>query len=60
MKHSLNMLLDIEIIQFRMKTEQKRQGRILLNLYKYLLDNPTNLIVIEEESVNFFSKPIRE
>ena len=49
-KDVLQMLTEIQVIQIRMEKEQERQGKILKNLQKFLLDNQANPILIDEAS----------
>ena len=44
------MVTEIQVKQIRMSKEQEKQGRILRNLQKFLMDNQANPILIEEES----------
>ena len=46
----LQMMTEIQVSQLRMAREQDRQGRILRNLQKFLMDNHASPIVIEESS----------
>ena len=50
MKDILQMMTEIQVTQLRMAKEQERQGKILRNLQKFLMDNQTNPILIDEDS----------
>ena len=50
MKDILQMVTEIQVKQIRMGVEQQRKGSILRNLHKFLMDNPNNPILIDEES----------
>ena len=50
MKDTLQMLTEIQVTQLRMAKEQERQGKILRNLQKFLMDNQANPILIDEDS----------
>ena len=50
MKDILQLVTEIQVKQIRMGVEQQRQGRILRNLHMFLMDNPNNRILIDEES----------
>ena len=49
-KDVLQMLTEIQVTQLRMAKEQERQGKILRNLQKFLMDNQANPILIDEDS----------
>ena len=49
-KDVLQMLTEIQVTQLRMAKEQERQGKILRNLQKILMDNQANPILIDEDS----------
>ena len=46
----LQMLTEIQVTQLRMAKEQERQGKILRNLQKFLMNNYANPILIDEDS----------
>ena len=46
------MLTEIQLVQLRMEKEQEKQGKILRNLQKFLMDNHANPIVIDDETSN--------
>ena len=52
MKDAMQMLTEFQVVQLRMAKEQEKQGKILRNLQKFLMDNHANPIVIEEDSPN--------
>ena len=43
-------MTEIQIVQLRMAKELERQGKILRNLQKFLMDNHANPILIDEDS----------
>src|SRR5574338_1170961 len=47
---SLQMLTEMQVQQLRMAREQEKQGKILRNLQKFLMDNHANPIVIKDSS----------
>lgn len=49
---SLQMLTELQVQQLRMAKEQEKQGKILRNLQKFLMDNHANPIVIEDSTNN--------
>ena len=49
---TLQTLTEIQMVQLRMEKEQEKQGKILRNLQKFLMDNQANPIVIDDESSN--------
>jgi len=50
MKDILQLLTEIQVSQLRMAREQQRQGNIIRNVQKFLMDNRTNPINIEDSS----------
>ena len=50
LKDALQMMTEIQVTQLRMEKEQERQGKILRNLQKFLMDNQANPILIDEDS----------
>ena len=46
------MLTELQVQQLRMAKEQEKQGKILRNLQKFLMDNHANPIVIEDSTNN--------
>ena len=52
MKDAMQMLTEFQVVQLRMAKEEEKQGKILRNLQKFLMDNHANPIVIEEDSLN--------
>ena len=50
LKDALQMMTEIQVTQLRMAKEQERQGKILRNLQKFLMDNQANPILIDEDS----------
>ena len=50
LKDALQLMTEIQVVQLRMAKEQERQGKILRNLQKFLMDNHANPILIDEES----------
>ena len=43
-------MTEIQVSQLRMAREQQRQGNIIKNVQKFLMDNRTNPINIEDSS----------
>ena len=52
LKDVLQLVTEIQVKQIRMGVEQQRQGCFLRDLYKFLMDNPNNPIVIDDEPSN--------
>ena len=52
MKDVFQLVTEIQVKQIQMGLEQQRQGHYLRNLHKFLLDNPNNPIVIDDEPSN--------
>ena len=50
LKDTLQLMTEIQVMQLRMAKEQERQGKILRNLQKFLMDNHANPILIDEDS----------
>ena len=49
LKDALQLMTGIQVVQLRMAKEQERQGKILRNLQKFLMDNHANPILIDED-----------
>ena len=49
MKDVFQLVTEIQVKQIQMGIEQQRQGRLLRDLHKFMLDNPHNPIVIDED-----------
>ena len=50
LKDALQLMTEIQVVQLKMAKEQERQGKILSNLQKFLMDDHANPILIDEES----------
>ena len=49
MEYVLQMLTEIQVMQIKMAKEQEKQGKILRDVQKFILDNHNNPIIIKEE-----------
>ena len=52
LKDSLQLLTEIQLSQLRMEREQHKQGKIIRNIQRFVMDNQTNPIIIEDDSSN--------
>ena len=50
LKDALQLMTEIQVMQLRMAKEQERQGKIVRNLQKFLIDNHANSILIDKDS----------
>ena len=49
MEYVLQMLTEIQVMQIKMAKEQEKQGKILRDVQKFILDNHNNPIIIKEK-----------